>query len=168
MTDYISINTGLSDVEIYKQLLPQLDALISAEEPAITALANFSAAIYFAFEKISWAGFYLIKDDVLFLGPFQGKPACTVIKIGEGVCGKSAKLRQTVIVEDVEKFPGHIACDPKSRSEIVVPIIQSSELFGVLDVDSRKLASFNADDKFFLEKAVNLLMKKIDFNSIKF
>ncbi len=168
MSEYIAINRGVNDVDIYKQLLPQLDALISEEEPLITSLSNFTAALYFAFEKISWAGFYLVKNEYLYLGPFQGKPACTVIKIGTGVCGKAAKLRQTVIVEDVNKFPGHIACDPASRSEIVVPVISSGELFGVLDVDSARLAAFNEDDKFFLEKAVNSLLKKSDFVSFKF
>jgi len=168
MSDYISVNKGLNDVEIYKQLLPQLESLIVATEPLITGLANFSAAIYSAFEKISWAGFYFLKNNILYLGPFQGKPACTAIDIGSGVCGKAAKLKQTLIVPDVNKFPGHIACDPESKSEIVVPLINAGNVLGVFDVDSTKIDAFSADDKFFLEKAINSLIKKLNIKSFNF
>lgn len=162
MTENLVIDKTKTDEEIYLSLLPQLEALINSEEPVISNLSNISAALKEAFDKISWVGFYLLKNDKLFLGPFQGKTACTLIKIGSGVCGTSAQKKETIIVEDVDKFPGHIACDAGSKSEIVVPLIKNEKLIGVLDVDSYALSSFNKVDKKYLEKICELLADKLD------
>lgn len=162
MTENLVIDKTKTDEEIYLSLLPQLEALINSEEPVISNLSNISAALKEAFDKISWVGFYLLKNDKLFLGPFQGKTACTLIKIGSGVCGTSAQKKETIIVEDVDKFPGHIACDAGSKSEIVVPLIKNEKLIGVLDVDSYALSSFNKVDKKYLEKICELLNEKLD------
>lgn len=162
MTENFVIDKTKTDEEIYLSLLPQLEALINSEEPVISNLSNLSAALKEAFDKISWVGFYLLKNDKLFLGPFQGKTACTLIKIGSGVCGTSAQKKETIIVEDVDKFPGHIACDAGSKSEIVVPLIKNEKLIGVLDVDSYALSSFNKVDKKYLEKICELLSEKLD------
>jgi GAF domain-containing protein len=162
MTENLTIDKTQTDEEIYLALLPQLEALINSEEPIISNLSNLSAALKEAFDKISWVGFYLLKNNKLFLGPFQGKTACTLIKIGEGVCGTSAQKRETIIVEDVDKFPGHIACDAGSKSEIVVPLIKNEKLIGVLDVDSYALSSFSKVDKKYLEKICELLNEKLD------
>jgi GAF domain-containing protein len=113
------------------------------------------------FDEISWVGFYLFDGAKLYLGPFQGKVACTKIEIGKGVCGKSAEKKETLIVADVDKFAGHIACDSDSKSEIVIPIIKGGDLFGVLDVDSYNLNAFNDTDKFYLEEICNFLSEEI-------
>ena len=162
MSEELIIDKTLSDKEIYETLIPQLNSLLSIEEPAISNLANLTAALKDAFEKISWVGFYLIKDDKLYLGPFQGKVACTVIQLGKGVCGTSAQKKETIIVEDVDKFPGHIACDSGSRSEIVIPLIKDRNLVGVLDLDSYQHSAFNETDKIYLEKICSLLMEKVN------
>ena len=114
-------------------------------------------------DDINWAGFYLYKNGELVLGPFQGKVACTHIKIGKGVCGTAAKESQTQLVKNVHKFPGHIACDSESNSEIVIPIIKNNNLIGVLDIDSPKLSRFDEADKKFLEEYVNIIEKYIEF-----
>ena len=162
MSEELIIDKTLSDKEIYETLIPQLNSLLSIEEPAISNLANLTAALKDAFEKISWVGFYLIKDDKLYLGPFQGKVACTVIQLGKGVCGTSAQKKETIIVEDVDKFPGHIACDSGSRSEIVIPLIKDRNLVGVLDLDSYQHSAFNETDKIYLEKICSLLIEKVN------
>ena len=167
MSNVIAINKDLTDEKIYEELLPQMAALIEPSEPVLSNLANFSAAIFNAFGKISWAGFYLRKGKKLFLGPFQGNTACTVIRIGEGVCGTAAEKRKTVIVEDVNNFEGHIYCDPNSKSEIVLPVVQNENLFGVFDIDSYELAAFNEQDKFYLEKLIEVLTNKLELNKIK-
>jgi L-methionine (R)-S-oxide reductase len=136
MTHSFLVNKNFTDAEKYDSLLLQIEALINPEEPLISNLANVTAALKTAFEKISWVGFYLIKDGKLFLGPFQGNVACTVIEIGKGVCGASTARRDTIIVDDVDKFPGHIACESSTRSEIVVPLLNGKKIFGVLDLDS--------------------------------
>ena len=114
------------------------------------------------FDKISWAGFYLFDGKKLYLGPFQGKLACTTIELGKGVCGTSAEKRETLIVPDVNKFPGHIFCDADSKSEIVIPIIKDSSLFGVLDLDSSSYNSFNEIDKKYLEEIVEYLISVLN------
>lgn len=127
--------------------------------PQVTNLSNLSALVKEFFEDVSWAGFYLWDGKRLFLGPFQGLPACTEIAMGKGVCGTAAKLRQTIIVPDVEFFPGHIACDSASKSEIVVPIVKrDGTLFGVLDLDSPLLSRFIETEKKALEDAVDFLI----------
>lgn len=167
MAENLTINKSMSSGEIYEQLLPQLEALIDPEIPVTSNLANLSAGLFNAFDKISWCGFYMKSGEVLHLGPFCGNVACTTIKIGGGVCGTSAAKMETVIVDDVDKFPGHIACDAGSKSEIVVPLYSGETLFGVLDLDSYEYSSFNDIDKMYLEKLVSLLIKKLNFEQFK-
>jgi len=161
MSELLVINNAASIDEQYQLLAKQVKSLLRREDNLITNLSNFTAALKQTFNKISWVGFYLFDGEKLYLGPFQGKVACTEIKIGNGVCGTSAKERKTIIVEDVDKFPGHIACDVESRSEIVVPIFKKDKLFGVLDLDSTDYNSFNQTDKKHLEELVNFLSKEI-------
>jgi len=159
------INSNLNDEDIYQQLLPQISSLISNDDPVITNLSNFSAALKSSFDKISWVGFYLLKNDLLYLGPFQGKTACTQIKIGSGVCGTCASEKRGIIVKNVDDFPGHIACDSGSKSEIVLPLIFNNKVIGVLDIDSYNLNAFNKTDEIYLTRFVNILMSKIDFTN---
>lgn len=139
--------------EQYKTLIPQIAALIEGEPDLVANLANITAALKEQFGWL-WTGFYLVKDNELVLGPFQGPIACTRIRKGKGVCGTSWEKGQTLIVEDVEKFPGHIACSSLSRSEIVVPLWKDGNVIGVLDVDSEHLAHFDATDQLYLEQIV--------------
>lgn len=147
--------------EQYELLLKQLKSLLSKEERLITNLANLTAALKQTFDKISWVGFYLYDGEILYLGPFQGKVACTTIKIGSGVCGTAAQRGETIVVPDVNHFPGHIFCDPDSKSEIVVPIFKNQKLIGVLDVDSDSFNSFDETDKKYLEEIVKFLAEEI-------
>ena len=124
MSETLVINNELSIEEKYRLLSKQLKALLNKEENILSNLSNFTAALKQTFDRISWVGFYLYDGKKLYLGPFQGKVACTVIELGKGVCGTAAETRETLIVEDVDLFPGHIACDPESRSEIVIPILK--------------------------------------------
>jgi GAF domain-containing protein len=146
--------------ERYEELLPQISSLVAEESDLIANLGNVSAALKTAFVNFSWVGFYLLKKDELVLGPFQGKVACVRIKLGQGVCGSAALQRTTLIVPDVEKFPGHIACDPASKSEIVVPLRRGERIYGVIDVDSAKYGSFDETDSFYLEKIGEILSVK--------
>ncbi len=167
MAEALSINKSGSEEELYISLLAQLESLINSQEPAISGLANVTAALKEAFDKISWAGFYLLKDGKLFLGPFQGKIACTVIQLGKGVCGTAAERKETIIVEDVGQFPGHIACDSGSRSEIVVPLIKAKNIYGVLDLDSYSISAFGKADKIYLEKLCKLVSDKFSIDQFK-
>jgi L-methionine (R)-S-oxide reductase len=142
--------------EQYESLIPQIKALIEGETDLIANLANVAAALKEQFNWL-WIGFYLVKGDELVLGPFQGPVACTRIKKGRGVCGTSWGQTKTLIVPDVEKFPGHIACSSLSRSEIVVPIIRNRKVVAVLDVDSEQLSNFDETDQDFLEQIVALI-----------
>lgn len=142
--------------EQYEGLIPQISGLISYEPDIIANLANVTAALKAQFHWL-WVGFYLVKEDELVLGPFQGPIACTRIRYGKGVCGAAWSEKRTLIVDDVEKFPGHIACSSLSRSEIVVPIILEDKVLGVLDVDSEHLAHFDETDAQYLEKIVKML-----------
>lgn len=135
----------------YHELVPQLKALIEGESNATANMANFCAALKETFGWF-WVGFYLIDNDELVLGPFQGPIACTRIQKGKGVCGTAWATATTIVVEDVEKFPGHIACSALSRSEIVVPLIKNAQVIGVLDIDSSELATFDQTDQLELEK----------------
>lgn len=161
MAESIIANKSASLEEQYQLLVKQVKSLLDKNDNIISNLSNFTAALKQTFEKISWVGFYLYDGNELYLGPFQGKVACTKIKMGKGVCGTSAMNRETIIVLDVDKFPGHIACDVESRSEIVVPIIKSDKLYGVLDLDSASLNAFNQTDKKYLEEIVDFLVKEI-------
>ncbi|MBO7349404.1 MAG: GAF domain-containing protein [Spirochaetales bacterium] len=145
----------------YKQLNAQLSSIISGVPYTMTNLANASALLFEKLEGISWAGFYTIKEGKLVLGPFQGKVACTIIAMGKGVCGTVAQEDRTRVVPDVNKFPGHIACDSASKSEIVIPMHRKGELFGVLDIDSPLFDRFDEEDRKGLEEFVSILEKGI-------
>jgi L-methionine (R)-S-oxide reductase len=145
---------------LYRELVLQLRTLINHEPDRIANLANAAALLFSSLPQLNWAGFYLLKEGELVVGPFQGKPACVRIAMGKGVCGTAAVQRRTVTVPDVHAFAGHIACDAASRSEIVVPIISTAgELLGVLDLDSPELARFDAQDREGLERFVNALLQ---------
>lgn len=155
MAEDLAITEG-SKEEIYQSLLPQIKALIEGEPDLVANLANIAAALKEQFGWL-WVGFYLVKNDELVLGPFQGPVACTRISKGRGVCGAAWQQAETLIVPDVEKFPGHIACSSLSRSEIVVPLISNNEVVGVLDVDSELLNLFDETDKKYLEEVVGMI-----------
>src|SRR5678809_164729 len=155
MAEDLLITKGTKE-EQYESLLPQIKALLEGEPDLVANLANVAGALKEQFNWL-WVGFYLVKSDELVLGPFQGPVACTRIRKGKGVCGTSWKNARTIIVPDVEKFPGHIACSSLSRSEIVVPVIRNSKVVGVLDVDSEELEYFDEVDRIYLEKIVGLI-----------
>jgi L-methionine (R)-S-oxide reductase len=142
----------------YARLAQKLAGLLAGESDLIANAANTAALIYDALPDLNWTGFYFLKDGVLVVGPFQGKPACVRIALGAGVCGTSAAQRRTLVVPDVQEFPGHIACDAASRSEIVIPLIRGHELLGVLDIDSPKLARFDDADQSGLEKLADIFV----------
>jgi len=143
--------------ENYANLVIQLRALLKGEYDFIANIANFSSLVYNSLPDVNWAGFYLLQDHELVLGPFQGKPACVRIPLGKGVCGFAAKQGETVIVPNVSEFPGHIACDPASKSEIVIPLFDGERVLGVLDVDSTSLARFDDQDAEGLNELVTVL-----------
>ena len=145
----------------YEKLKKEIGALIDGVPYEIANLANISAALWQALENINWVGFYLMNGGKLVLGPFQGKPACIEIPLGRGVCGTAAQKRETVLVEDVHQFPGHIACDSASNSEIVVPIFKNGEVYGVLDIDSPYLSRFTLEDQRGLEEIVKILEENL-------
>ncbi len=155
MAEDLIISTGTKE-ERYKELIPQIKALITGESDLIANLANISAALNEQFGWM-WVGFYLIKDGELVLGPFQGPVACTRIKKGRGVCGTAWAEGKTIIVPDVEAFSDHIACSSISRSEIVIPMISGGEIFGVFDIDSSELDTFDGIDQKYLEEIVKLI-----------
>jgi GAF domain-containing protein len=138
----------------YAKLAEELAALLAGERDPIANAANTAALLYQRMEAVNWAGFYFRQGDELVLGPFQGKPACVRIAVGRGVCGTSAARRETIVVPDVHEFPGHIACDAASHSEVVVPILRDGDLVGVLDIDSPVLGRFDAADGAGLERIV--------------
>jgi L-methionine (R)-S-oxide reductase len=154
-----AIDPQLPKAALYTQLIPQLQALIAGEPDFTANLANASALLFHSLPDINWAGFYLLRESQLVVGPFQGRPACVRIPLGKGVCGTSASRRATVVVPNVHEFAGHIACDSASNSEIVVPMLRGGELIGVLDVDSPKLGRFDAEDRKGLEEFVAALMR---------
>jgi L-methionine (R)-S-oxide reductase len=155
MAEDLTIITGTKQ-EQYEALLPQISGLLEGEPDLVANLANVAAALKEQFNWL-WVGFYLVKKDELVLAPFQGPVACTRIKKGKGVCGSSWAQAKTLIVPDVEKFPGHIACSSASRSEIVIPIMHKDEVVGVLDVDSKELNAFDTVDQVYLEQIVSLI-----------
>lgn len=155
MAEDLNIIEGTKE-EVYRSLIPQIKGLLEGETDTIANLANVAAALKEQF-KWFWVGFYLVKNEELVLGPFQGPVACTRIRKGRGVCGTAWAKAETIIVPDVEKFPGHIACSSLSRSEIVIPLFSNDEVTGVLDVDSELLDQFDETDKRYLEEIVGLL-----------
>lgn len=156
MAEDLNIVKGVSRVEEYESLIPQIKGLVTGEPDLIANLANISAALKEQFGWL-WVGFYLVKDEELVLGPFQGPVACTRIKKGKGVCGTAWEKAETVIVPDVETFPGHIACSSASRSEIVLPLVAKGEVIGVLDVDSASLNEFDEIDARYLAQILTLI-----------
>lgn len=155
MAEDLTIAQGTKQQQ-YESLFPQIEGLLEGETDLIANLANISAALKEQFQWL-WVGFYLVKENELVLGPFQGPVACTRIRKGRGVCGSSWEQKKTLIVPDVEAFPGHIACSSLSKSEIVIPVIRSTEVVAVLDVDSEKLNQFDKTDQHHLEKIVSLI-----------
>ena len=157
---------NLSKTELYRNLGHELEALLGDETDFIANAANFSSLLFHRLPGLNWAGFYILKEEQLVLGPFQGKPACIRIRIGSGVCGKAAAERKTVLVEDVHAFPGHIACDAASNSEIVVPLINGNHLIGLLDLDSPLKARFDRDDQSGLETLVKIFCDRTDCTTL--
>ena len=152
----------LSGTAYWDTIADDLSHLIIATDHPITSLSNAAAFLYNVVERINWAGFYLYDGSKLVLGPFGGKPACTSIELGKGVCGTSARNLKTIIVDDVETFPGHIVCDSESRSEIVIPLIASNgKLIGVLDIDSPEVSRFGEEDKIGLEKIAEIVTQAV-------
>ena len=143
---------------MYDLLLKQIESVVDKDIPLVSNLANISALL-FTMENVNWAGFYLLDKDKLVLGPFQGEVACTIIPLGKGVCGTSIERRETIVVDNVHEFKGHIACSTKSKSEIVVPIIKDNHLIGVIDIDSPIYSRFSDKEKEFLEKVSDLIAK---------
>ena len=160
MAEELTIIKSKDKKHKYASLVPQIEALISAEKDLIAILANMAAALKEGMGFL-WVGFYIVKDNELVLGPFQGPVACTRIKFDNGVCGKSWAEKGTLIVENVDKFPGHIACNSASRSEIVVPAKKDGHVKLVLDVDSDKLSAFDNIDKDYLEHLVSMIENKL-------
>jgi GAF domain-containing protein len=155
MAEDLTITKGDKKTQ-YESLLPQIQGLLSGETNLIANLGNIAAALKEQFNWL-WVGFYWISEDELVLGPFQGPVACTRIKKGRGVCGMSWEKEATIIVDDVEKFPGHIACSSSSKSEIVLPVFKQGKILGVLDVDSSELAQFDEVDQLYLEKILTMI-----------
>ena len=141
----------------YNTLKIQLKSLINGDESKISILSNTSSLLNISLENINWVGFYLLKDNYLYLGPFQGNPACIKIKVGSGVCGKTIEKKDTIVVNNVHKFKGHIACDSNSKSEICIPIILNNSIYGLLDIDSPIYNRFNEKDKNELENIVSII-----------
>ena len=158
MAETLYIPSTATKAEKYEAVIPQIEALITGEPDLYANLANIAAALREAF-GFFWVGFYLVKNEQLVLGPFQGPIACTRINFGKGVCGTAWKEKKTQLVPDVESFPGHIACSSASRSEIVVPVFKGNEVVMVLDVDSDQLADFDETDQKYLEELMGILGK---------
>lgn len=150
-----------TSIEQYTLLSKQLDALLEGESNVVANLSNAAALLNQFLERINWVGFYLMEDGELVLGPFQGLPACVRIQIGKGVCGTAVAEKKTMLIEDVHAFPGHIACDAASQSEIVIPLIKDGEVIGVLDIDSPELSRFTKEDQEGLELFTNVLLKHL-------
>jgi len=156
---------GATKTERYVTLRAYVQALTDGEADWVANLANAAAAIFDHVPNLNWAGFYLMKKGELVLGPFQGRPACVRIEVGRGVCGAAVAERRTQVVPDVREFPGHIACDARSRSEIVVPIVSGDEVVGVLDLDSAQPANFDIEDRRALETIVRDLASRVDWRA---
>jgi L-methionine (R)-S-oxide reductase len=161
MTFQLAQKETNSKAELYSHLQSQLRSLLEGERDFIANAANFSSLLYHSLPDLNWVGFYLLKDGELVLGPFQGKPACVRIEIGKGVCGTAAEQRHTILVDNVHEFPGHIACDSASNSEIVVPLIRDEKLIGVLDLDSPSLARFDDEDAEGLNELAKVFMDSL-------
>ena len=162
MTLELVTKKGATKAELYGSLADQLRSLVQGERDAVANMANFASLLFHSLPDINWSGFYLLKEKQLVLGPFQGKPACIRIPMGEGVCGTAAARRETILVANVHEFPGHIACDSASKSEIVVPIVAGEVLIGVLDLDSPLLSRFDDEDAKGLNELVKIFIMATD------
>ncbi len=162
----VTTTAGASKAETYRELTTQLSALLTGETNGLANAANTAALLHQGLPDLNWAGFYFLHGDELILGPFQGKVACVRIALGRGVCGTAARQRTTIVVPDVEKFPGHIACDHASRSEVVVPLVKDGRLIGVLDLDSPSLARFDATDAAALEAMAEIFLRSSDLSRL--
>lgn len=160
MAEELIISTSAEKAEQYKALLPQIEALITGEPDLMANLANIAAALKYGMDFF-WVGFYVVKGDELVLGPFQGPIACTRIRMGKGVCGTSWEKGETVLVGNVDEFPGHIACSSDSKSEIVLPAFKDGKVALILDVDSDKLSDFDNTDKEYLEQLMRVVEKML-------
>ena len=160
MAEELIVSKSTNKREKYKTLLPQLEALLAGEADLIANLANTAAALRQSMDFF-WVGFYIVKDGELVLGPFQGPVACTRIGLGKGVCGTAWSEKRTIVVPDVDKFPGHIACSSASKSEIVIPAIKNNQVFFVMDVDSDKLNDFDSHDEQGLQDVIALLERTL-------
>ena len=163
MTFQLTSQISATKSELYSNLSVQLRALLEGERDAIANMANMASLLFYSLPDLNWVGFYLLKNNELVLGPFQGKPACVRIGLGSGVCGTAAKRRETIMVDNVHDFPDHIACDSASNSEIVVPIVAGEQLIGVLDLDSPSLSRFDEEDAAGLNELVEIFVKATDF-----
>jgi len=163
----VTLDRSVPRDELYRDLARSLEALLDGESDALANLANASGLLAAALDRINWCGFYLFRGEELVLGPFQGKPACVRIPLGEGVCGTAAARRETILVPDVDVFPGHIACDAASRSEIVVPILEEGELRGVLDIDAPEKNRFDEKDRAGLERFVQTLVPRVKWVQLR-
>ena len=162
--EYVAPLPATADkTERYVELRRYVDALTEDETDWLANLSNVAAAVYDHVHGVNWAGFYLLKNGELVLGPFQGRPACVRIAVGRGVCGAAVSERRTQVVPDVHAFPGHIACDARSRSEIVVPMIVGGQVVGVLDIDSPELRNFDIEDRRALETIVADIVPRVDW-----
>ena len=168
MTFQLTSEQPATKSELYASLNIQLRSLLEGERDLIANAANLASLLFHSLPDVNWAGFYLLKQDELVLGPFQGKPACVRIAIGKGVCGTAAKRRETLVVDNVNDFPGHIACDSDSNSEIVVPIVKGEKLFGVLDLDSPLVSRFDDEDAKGLNELVDLFIAATDVFSVRY
>ena len=165
MTFQIAKAETVSKAELYANLQMQLRSLLEGERDFIANAANCAALLYHSLPDVNWAGFYLHKEGELVLGPFQGNAACVRIAMGKGVCGAAAQLKQTIVVENVHEFPGHIACDSASNSEIVVPLIKDGRLVGVLDLDSPSIARFDDEDARCLNELADIFVQAVQRSS---
>ncbi len=156
----------MAEIPLYDALIAQLAALFANETNGLANAANMCAVLYHGLPNVNWVGFYFLQGGELVLGPFQGKVACVRIALGRGVCGTAAERRESLVVPDVHAFPGHIACDPASRSEIVVPLLQNGRLLGILDVDSPELARFDHEDRDGLNASCRLLLEKSELSRL--
>lgn len=159
----IDETTKMSDDEKYEYLLMMLEGIISSEENNLSLISNACAVMNAVLDRINWIGFYFMRNGELVIGPFQGLPACNRLKFGVGVCGAAARDRETKLVVNVHEFPSHIACDAASNSELVIPLIKNNVVYGVLDIDSPQIGRFKDIDRKYMEKAVDILNKYIDY-----
>lgn len=164
MTFELVTHEGATKAELYSSLASQLRGLLNGERDPIANMANFASLLFYSLPDLNWSGFYLLQGNELVLGPFQGKPACIRIRVGEGVCGTAAARRETILVPNVQEFPGHIACDSASNSEIVVPVVNGAKLIGVLDLDSPLFSRFDEADAKGLNELVNIFIGATDLS----